>query len=88
MAAVSEFMILRLLQLYGWRVPHAETTAGSLLLEASCCETAGNSHHCLVDGNIFSNSGDGVLCLPGARHNQISSNVYDNPGLVNRWVPM
>ena len=46
---------------------------------------AGNSHHCLVDGNIFSNAGDGVLCLAGARHNQVSgNNIYDNPGLVNR----
>jgi len=53
-----------------------------------CRDPAGNSHHCLVDGNIFSNSGDGVLCLAGARHNQISGNIYDNPGLVNRRFTM
>jgi parallel beta-helix repeat protein len=47
--------------------------------------SAGNSHHCLVDGNIFSNAGDGVLCLAGARHHQVSgNNIFDNPGLVTK----
>ena len=64
------------------------TPAWSRHQKTPCRDLAGNSHHCLVDGNIFSNSGDGVLCLAGARHNQISGNVYDNPGLVNRRVTM
>jgi hypothetical protein len=38
-----------------------------------------------VDGNIFSNAGDGVLCLAGARHHQVSgNNIFDNPGLVTK----
>ena len=63
----------------------ASAAADGAAPESLFVASAGNSHHCLVDGNIFSNAGDGVLCLAGARFNQISNNnVFDNPGLVNK----
>lgn len=42
---------------------------------------AGNSHHCIVQSNVYQNHGAGVLCMPGATNCQSAGNVFEHPGL-------
>jgi len=48
-------------------------------------QLAGNCHHCITANNVFQNAGTGVVCLPGSANCQSTGNVFEHPGLSEKF---